>query len=809
MTTRPSAESADPSPVASEPPLPAGSPAFGRVALRLLRWRSTTFGRLRLARRQVDALAGGLVLLAALAGSHRLLRAADLATGAGDWHAHAYRVRQLAEHGLAPWSNEWAGGLPLWSAYQFIPHIVIWLVTRLPSVEITQAMAASQGALLLTLPLGLFVLLRASGLGVSAALLGALLTAAFDTRRQATANFSELWGLTLAPLLLWLAWRTSGRRAGYGTALAAGLSIYVHPLALMAGSIGLVAAAVTRPAWPSVHWRERFALLASLLVQGLIVLGAAAFTLVPLFQSARPMYEHAYFSSGEFERLLANLTVASFLPGWPLWFALAAAGALLVARSGGSEARAATRYLLLVAATVGLLSLAAMAGLGPRAFLNAQTPRLLALLPLLAAAAEALALGARGRPAPDRPAAGHPLPQAGEGLTPPAIEGGSLLWSRRWRGGATRGSAPAKADEGDGLRPVLLPSLPIPSRDGGAAGRESAPSSDPLSSPPLPALGETAEGWGPLAGLQPLVLTALIALATLVAFVRGDGGPVPTGAVEPPPLARWLATLPVSPAGRVAAGATDTAEASFFAYGVAWYSNSYSGREWSVLAQPLQAYLEGFGSAETRSAFLTALAVELVALPSGQRPALVQPASGAAAAWIEVAKLDGVDVLRLPWTAPLAVAVPAGSEAGLAVPDRAFATVEEAYVRDELTRRWAALVLGPQATPARVRARSGTALDIDLRAPPAGRVLLVAVNWDEGWRARAGERALAVQRAGPNLLAVDLAGAPSPVAGDIYLRLSHDRPRTWWVGGALVALALLVSILALVWGPEARGVVDA
>lgn len=671
-----------------------------------------------------DAAAAALVAGVGLAGARPVLGAADLATGAADWHAHAYRLHALGQHGLAPWTHDWAGGLPLWSSYQFVPHAVTWAATLLTGAGETRAMAAIQGVLLVWLPLSVFLVLRLAGIRTLPALAGALLAAALDTRRQPAANFSELWGLALAPLLLWAAYRTTGRRAGYVTAVATGAAIYVHPLAAVTGCIGMLAAAlVTRPGGAG-RW------LLALMAQAILALGMAAFFLWPLFDAARPAYEHPYFASAGFARLLARLAAGSFLPGWPLWFTLAAGGALALVFRGTGERRRGAGFLLLVAALIAVLALSSMAGWGPHAYRHAQLPRLLSVAPVLAAAALALA--------------------ADELLTR--------------RGGLRRS---------DGRRIGTLNAS--------------------LLGIPRPAA----------------VLVGAVPLLAALALSRGVGGTLtPAGSPATPAssFARWLRLqTELSPAGgRIAAGAEIVADASFFAYGQGWYTDSYSGREWSILAGPLAMYMDGFGAPETRSAYLTAMAVDLAVVPPGHRPALADPRTREPTAWEEVALLSDADVLRLPWRAPYAFAVPQGAEAGLEVPDLPFTTVAESYVRDELTRRYAGLALGPSANPARVRAPSGTTLDVELRELPPGQVLLVSENWDSAWRAEAGGRRLPVRRAGPNLIAVDLADAPRGVRGDVHVRLTHGLPRAWWLGGLTVLLTLAGAPLVLRWGPAGR-----
>jgi hypothetical protein len=269
---------------------------------------------------------------------------------------------------------------------------------------------------------------------------------------------------------------------------------------------------------------------------------------------------------------------------------------------------------------------------------------------------------------------------------------------------------------------------------------------------------------------------------------------------------RWLlSTHEVVPAGsRVSAPPVLVADASAFARGRAWYTGSYSGREWSILGGPLAAYMAGFGAPETRGAFLTAMAVDLVVVPAGERPVILDPATWQPAEWQVMAELGDADVLRLPWRAPYAVTVPRGADAGLEVPDLRFLSVEESFVRDELTRRWSALVRGPSATPALARVRPGGAVDFELRQLPPGRELLVSENWDRSWRAEAGRRRLPVRRAGPNLIAVDLTDAPSALAGDVHVRLTHEVPREWVLGILALLLTVPVTAAAIGWGPALR-----
>lgn len=654
-----------------------------------------------------DAAATALLFAVAVIAVLPLLRADDLATGAGDWPAHAYRIRSLGDQGLAPWSHDWAAGLPLWSSYQFVPHAAVLTAMRITGAAAGRAMVVGQALLLIWIPLAVLVTLRRFRVGTVAALAGALVTLALDGRRQPTANFSELWGLALAPVTLGTAWATVGRRTSMLTAAFTGAAIYVHPLAAVTGAVGMTAATLARP---------RLRRLAVLPVQAVVAAGVAAFSLLPLAGSARPAYEDPYFTSATFARLLARLTVSSFAPGWPVAFIAAAVCTAIVATHGSEQRRRGARYLLLVAAIVAVLAFTSMAAWGPHLYREMQLPRLLALAPLLAAAAFAL------------------------GMDELLARGSANAVETRWERCLPRAAAWALA----------LPLVALAARSHAAA-------------------------LGPVRGAAPASS-----------------------------FARWLvqAQRPLD-GQRIAASPEVVADASAYAYGRAWYTGSYSGREWSILSGPLALFLNGFGGPETGAAYLVAMAVDLVVVPSGRRPPLADPRTGEPTAWSVAARLDGVDLLRPPWRAPAAFTVPRGAEAGMDVPDYPFNTVEQAYVRDELTRRYAALALGPSAVPARVRAPSATAIDVEVRDAAPGGTLLISTNWDRDWHAEAGTRSLPVRRGGPNLVAIDLADAPRGPGGDVHVRLHHHVPAAWWAGAGVAVATLGAVALTLMLGARA------
>ncbi len=636
-----------------------------------------------------------ILVLAALPGAWPLLGVHGIITGAGDWPAQSYRISLVRAHGLVSWSHEWAGGLPLWSGYQPVPHLLTALAADATGASTTRAITIALALVMLALPLSMYAALRHAGLTVLPALTGALLTLALDSRRQPAANFTELWGLALTPLLCAFAYRSAGRRSALLAALAAGLSVYIHPLAAVTGLLAVLVAAAMRVS-PRPVWRSAVRTGQTAAVCLAVWTGAAAFFILPAFISARPAYEVQYLTSATFERLLARLQVAGFAPGWPLWLGLAAHAAVWVAWRGPAPLQNGARYLLLLAAAVLGAVLVSLAGWGPRAFLNVQMPRLLSLLPLLAAASGALGMAA--------------LPGR---------------WQRRLR-------------------------------------------------------------------VLPMVLVPAVMLS---------GGPefATASASRPDSLGGWLQGQPPAErhvSGRIAAAPVAVAVASAAVPGRAWYTSSYSGQDWSILSGPLAAYLDGFSTAETRAAYLAAMGVTHALVTRGARPAIAHPLSREPAAWELVAELAEGDLLRVPWPASPAAIVPAATLVGLEVPDSTFTSFATAYVRDELTRRFAVLLFDPAAIPVSVRAPTPERLVIQTPAH-AGGPLVLTVNWDTAWRAQTSGMPLAVRRAGPNYVAVELPASAAPAEVELY----HVTPWTWPAGLAITAVTVLITAGALLTRP--------
>ena len=719
-----------------------------------------------------------LVLVGAVA-ARPLLSAKAVVTGAGDWDAHVFRVLDLRERGLASWTNEWAGGLPLWSSYQFAPH---WLTATLSGQgpeRVSRTMAHEQALLVMVLPVVVFGVAWLWRVGRFPALTAGFLTLALDSRTQTVANFSELWGLVLLVALLGGLGASAYRPLGLLLAWLVGVSWIVHPLAFVGGTFAFVSAALSLPAAQHsssqrrgvqdqpqrVGRRRRKATVSALLGNPgsapacrvawiafgmvLIGVGSAGFWL-PVVDSARPAYEHPYFTSAQFERLLVDLTLHSFAPGTWLWPGVALALLVLLAIRTNPH-RAHARYLLGVTLLICLVTLLSVLGFGPRLLLAAQLPRLLALVPLLTAMTAALALAA--------------VP---------------VLFAERARAGGHPEARPVRSG-----RPTPENEYTPLSAPGKAAHRrfQSRPAAD---------------GWPfsvlLVAGTAGVALSA--AWSSPYQRVVTDGPERPlTG------LTGWLRTQrPTVLGGRIAVAPDLVAEPSAFAKGKGWYTSSYSGREWSLLGPPLRMMLlEGFGDPPTRSALLTAMAVEDAVVPAGRRPPIADPVTGTPQEWQRVATFDGLDLLKLPWSAPVAFAAPRAAIALLLTPDLPYLTLPEAVLRDDLVRRYARLALAPASPRAELRGRTADTLwlELDSRPPSPVDTLMVSVNWDRHWRATVNGLPAVVRRGGPHFLAVDL-GAAAPESGPVQVIVTHRTNeagtlRLLTAAGALLAAALTLA----------------
>jgi len=198
----------------------------------------------------------------------------------GEWLGHAYRVQLVKGNGISTWDHAWTGGISPFQTYQFVPHVVTAIFSTLASASIGRSMLVLEACLLFWVRSSGYVTARLLGLPRVAALLAGVMTFGAYNYAAEVLTFSTLWGLALVPLLLVAVWRYRDAPQSYLVAAFAGLTMYVHPHAALAGVIALIAAFLVGP--PT---KERLGRLA---LQGVIVVLATAFFWVPAVFSAEP-----------------------------------------------------------------------------------------------------------------------------------------------------------------------------------------------------------------------------------------------------------------------------------------------------------------------------------------------------------------------------------------------------------------------------------------------------------------------------------------------------------------------------------------
>jgi hypothetical protein len=629
-----------------------------------------------------ELLAGAATCTVAIALSWPLLTATDLNTGAGDWTAHAFRVREVIDHGLTSWSHAWAGGMPLWEGYQAVPHLLTAALVKVTGLGITQAMVTLTAVMLVVLRAGTYLAARMLGASPVAALVGALSVCLLDTVRQPVANYSELWGLALVPLLLAAAYRWSGRPFGLVLAVFGGVAIEVHPHLTVISILGLVAGYLASR-------RERSFVIATLQAV-LVALGSAVFWL-PVLISARPAYVEPYFVSQEFARLLFSLAIAGFLPGWPI-IAACTIFASIVALRRRDDARSAL-FLLLVSLGVCAAVLISLVTQSPESVRAAQLTRIAGTAPVLI-----------------------------------------------------------------GLLIAVILTIVLRRVDG------------------------QRQAWA--------VAIALFALAFTIDRARLTLGTEEVVATSDPAV-QMFGRLSDQAHGRVLADPVLTAYGSY-AHDSTRFAGSYSGRDWSIVSEPARFYLGEYGTPALRSAFLLAAGAEYVVVRSGDRPRIVDPATGTAAEWRLIDSAGGLDLLQTPWPAEMAWHFQLDDEAGLTVPDASFRDVESAYVRDVVVERLARASARDTSVQASVEYPDGETILVNTTGLDGHRFLVVNENWGSKWSANVNGQSRPVKRFGANQIGVDLSG----IVGDATVHLRHTWPVSQ-VAGLFISLMSLPIAVAL------------
>lgn len=78
-----------------------------------------------------------------------------LLTGYQDWIYHAFRIKSISEYGITSWDHKWANGINYWQVYQYIPHLLALVISKIASVSAAKA--------IMILTVSIFVYLRVAG----------------------------------------------------------------------------------------------------------------------------------------------------------------------------------------------------------------------------------------------------------------------------------------------------------------------------------------------------------------------------------------------------------------------------------------------------------------------------------------------------------------------------------------------------------------------------------------------------------------------------------------------------------------------
>lgn len=319
-----------------------------------------------------DAVALSGLVAAAVFIDRDFLTTGDYPVGLwGEWLGHAYRVRLVQEYGVPTWDHAWAGGISPFQTYQFVPHVVTALVSALGDASVQRTMLLAEALLIFWVRSSGYVAARLVGLPQAAALFAGVVT--FGTYNYAAEmlTFSTLWGLALVPLLLVAVWRYRSGPQIYLVAAAAGLSIYVHPHAALAGVVALIAVFLAGPV--------ETGRLGRLALQGVVVALAAGFFWVPAFFSAKPPMQDPASADVQFLRGIFEGNVDRIND--VVWLMVPVV-AVTIAIFRGTVRRPLLLYVAAFLAITAFLIAVSYAGVGPEPIRLMQSVRLLNLLPL-------------------------------------------------------------------------------------------------------------------------------------------------------------------------------------------------------------------------------------------------------------------------------------------------------------------------------------------------------------------------------------------------------------------------------------------
>lgn len=154
-----------------------------------------------------------------------------LATGYQDWIYHAFRVRDIAQYGIASWDHIWGNGINHWRAFQYVEHMLTFWVTQLTGWSITHAMLWISVIVFIAIRVLMYGVLRYLGVSRLFSFFAVIVSYASSQQWTALKEFSIYVGFGVLPfyVFLWIV-TLKNMRYVYVLAAATGALWSVHPV---------------------------------------------------------------------------------------------------------------------------------------------------------------------------------------------------------------------------------------------------------------------------------------------------------------------------------------------------------------------------------------------------------------------------------------------------------------------------------------------------------------------------------------------------------------------------------------------------